>query len=128
MTELLASLDYQEVITTIWTVIIVPVLTYAWKQFDSWAKAKKIDKYTNMLKDNVLEAVKDVQATYVDQLKGTEAWTDETKAQALEMAKNKVIYALADSAYKTLTSVNQDFDAYLGVLIEAKLYDLKNNQ
>lgn len=124
--ELLASLDYQEVLATVWTLIIVPILTWAGTQIGTWAKTKKIDKYTNILKENVLDAVKDVQATFVNEFKGTEDWTDERKAEALQLAKDKAIYALTDSAYKALKVANEDFDEYLTTLVEAKLYDLKN--
>lgn len=125
MKELLINLDYQELISVIWTVVILPILTYIGTQFSAWAKAKKIDKYTDILKNNIVEVVKDVQSTYVEQIKGTEAWTDEAKAEALKLAKDKVIYALTDSAYKTLKTANQDIEEYIGTLIEAKLYDLK---
>ena len=125
MKELLTSLDYQELISVIWTVIILPIITYVGTLINEWAKNKKIDKYTNILKDSILEVVKDVQSTYVEQIKGTEAWTEETKAEALELAKNKVIYALTDSAYKSLKVANQDLEKYIETLIEAKLYDLK---
>jgi len=125
MKELITNLDYQELISVVWTVIILPILTYVGKELNAWAKSKKIDKYTNILKDNVLEAVKDVQSTYVEQIKGTEAWTEETKAEALKLAKDKAIYALTDSAYKALKVANQDLEEYIETLIEAKLYDLK---
>lgn len=125
MKEFIMNLDYQELISAIWTVVILPILTYVGTQFNAWAKAKKIDKYTDILKSNIVEVVKDVQSTYVDQIKGTEAWTDETKAEALKLAKDKVIYALTDSAYKVLKTANQDIEEYIETLIEAKLYDLK---
>lgn len=125
MKEVLTNLDYQEVIITIWSVIILPIVTYAGTQLNAWLKAKKLDKYTNILKDNVTSAVKDVYTTFVEQIKGTEEWTDETKEAALQMAKDKVIYALSDSAYKALKLANEDFEEYLTTLIEAKLYDLK---
>ena len=126
MKEILTNLDYQEVIVTIWTVIILPILTYAGTQINDWLKAKKLDKYTNILKENGEIAIKDVQATYVDDLKGTEQWTAESKTKALELAKNKVIYALTDSAYKALKIANTDFEEYLEGLIECTIYDLKH--
>lgn len=125
MKEVLTNLEYQEVIVTIWTVIILPILTYAGTQLNEWLKTKKLDKYANILKENVETAIKDVQANFVDELKGTEAWTNETKADALQMAKDKAIYALTNSAYEALKMANGDFDEYLITLIEAKLYDLK---
>jgi hypothetical protein len=125
MKEVLTNLDYQEVIITVWTVIILPILTYAGTQINDWLKAKKLDKYTNILKENVEIAIKDVQANFVDELKGTEKWTDESKELALQMAKDKAIYTLTNSAYEALKMANGDFDEYLTTLIEAKLYDLK---
>ena len=125
MKEILTNLDYQEVIITVWTVIILPILTYAGTQINDWLKAKKLDKYTNILKENVEIAIKDVQANFVDELKGTEKWTDESKELALQMAKDKAIYALSDSIYKALLLANADFEDYLTTLIESKLYDLK---
>jgi hypothetical protein len=125
MKEILTNLDYQEVIVTIWTVIILPILTYAGTQLNEWLKTKKLDKYANILKENVEIAIKDVQATFVDELKGTEKWTDESKELALQMAKDKAIYTLTNSAYEALKMANGDFDEYLTTLIEAKLYDLK---
>lgn len=125
MKDLLTNLEYKEVISVVWTVIILPILTYVGTQINAWAKSKKLDKYTDMLKDSITSAVKDVYTTYVDEIKGTEAWTDETKEAALQMAKDKAIYALTDSAYKALKLANEDFEEYLTTLIEAKLYDLK---
>jgi hypothetical protein len=125
MKEILLNLDYQEVIITLWTVIILPILTYAGGQLNEWLKTKKLDKYANILKENVEAAIKDVQANFVNELKGTEEWTEETKAEALQMAKDKAIYALTNSAYEALKMANGDFDEYLTTLIEAKLYDLK---
>lgn len=125
MKELLINLDYQEVITTIWTVIILPVLTYLGTQLNDYLKAKKLDKYYTILKDNIGDAVKDVQANFVNEIKDTEEWTDDTKAAALQMAKDKAIYALSNSAYEALKTANGDFEDHLTTLIEAKLYDLK---
>lgn len=125
MKEVLLSLDYQELIAALWTVIILPILTYAGTQINDWLKAKKLDKYTNILKENVEIAIKDVQANFVDEIKGTEKWTVESKELALQMAKDKAIYALSDSIYKALLLANADFEDYLTTLIESKLYDLK---
>lgn len=125
MKELLTNLDYQQVIAAIWTVIILPILTKLGTELNSYLKAKKLDKYYTILKDNIGDAVKDVQATFVDEIKGTTEWTPETKAEALQMAKNKAIYALSTSAYEALKTANADFEDYLTTLIEAKLYDLK---
>lgn len=125
MKELISNLDYQQVIVTIWTVIILPIITYLGTQINDYLKTKKLDKYYNILKDNIGDAVKDVQANFVDEIKGTKEWTDETKNEALQMAKDKAICALSNSAYEALKTANADFEDYLTTLIESKLYDLK---
>lgn len=118
-------IENPQLVTWIWTAIVVPFAAYGWKQINDFAVAKKIDKYTALLKEGIENAVKDVQSTFVDAIKGTDEWTDEKKAEALELAKSKAIYSLSDSAYKALKLANEDFDEYLKTLIEAKLADLK---
>lgn len=118
-------LNYEQIIITIWTVVILPVITYAWNQLNEYAKTKKLDKYTELLKNGIEDAVKDVQSTFVEKIKNTKEWNEDTKKEALELAKSKAIYALSDSAYKLLKMANEDFDQYLTTLIESKLYDLR---
>lgn len=128
MQELLMSLDWIEVITTIWTVILVPVLSYLATQLNEWAKAKKIDQYTTILQNNVVAAVKDVYQTVVNNLKSTDAWNAETQKNVKELAKQKAIAALTNTAYQCLKQANDDFDEYIDVLIESAVFDIKNGK
>ena len=126
MSELLKNLDWNEVIITIWTVILLPVLTYIGKEVKEWAKSKKIDKYTDILENNVLKAVKDVYETVVKDIKGTEEWTTEKQEEVREIAKSKAIQSLSNSAYECLKVANNDFEEYLDTLIGTALFDIKN--
>ena len=126
MKELLSSLDWNEVIVTIWTVVLLPVLTYIGNEIKKYAEAKKIDKYTDILQKNVVSVVKDVYETIVKDIKGTDEWTDEKKEEVKKIAKDKIIFALSSSAYDCLKAANMDFEEYLDSLIESVLYDLKN--
>ena len=65
MTEVLKGIDWNQVIYTIWTVVLLPVVTYIGTEINAYAKAKRIDRYTNILYRNVLDAVKDVYETVV---------------------------------------------------------------
>ena len=65
MNEVLKGIDWTQIIYTVWTVILLPILTYIGSQISAYAKAKQIDKYTNILYQNVLNAVKDVYETVV---------------------------------------------------------------
>ena len=102
MKELLNSLNWDEVIVTIWTVILLPVLTYIGNEIKKYTEAKKIDKYTEILQKNVLSVVKDVYETEVKGVKGTDAWTEDKKEEVRQIAKSKIIFALSTSAFDAL--------------------------
>lgn len=126
MKDVLQNIEWVQVISTLWTVVMLPILTFILKQINEYAKAKKIDKYTNILYKNVVDAVKDVYETVVKDIKGTELWDEDKQNEVKELAKTKAIFALTSSMYQILKSVNSDFDNYLDSLIGAALYDLKH--
>ena len=127
MSEVLKGIDWNQVIFTIWTVVLLPVITYIGTQINEYAKAKRIDKYTNILYQNVLNAVKDVYETVVKDIKGNpDLWTEDKQNEVKELAKTKAIAALTTSAYQALKTANENFDEYLDSLIGTALYDMKN--
>lgn len=129
MNELLNSIEWSQVISTIWTVILLPIITYVGTQIGAFAKAKQIDKYTDILYQNVSDAVKDVYETVVKDIKGNpNLWTAEKQDEVKSIAKTKAVNALTASAYQILKNANEDFDDYLDSLIGTALYDLKNNK
>lgn len=105
-----------------------PLLTLLGKQLYELARAKKLDKYADIVYSNVLSAVKDVYETSVKDLKGTKDWTKERQAAVRETAREKTLDALADTIAQTLKAANRDFDEWLNSLIGAALYDLKNRK
>jgi len=125
MNEVLKGIDWNQIIYTMWTVVLLPIITYIGTQINDYTKAKKIDKYTDILYKNVINAVKDVYETVVKDIKGTEGWNDISKEKVKDLAKTKTINALTNSAYQALKIANNDFDEYLDSLIETALYDLK---
>ena len=127
MNEVLKNIDWTQIIYTIWTVVLLPIITFIGTQAGDYVKAKRIDKYTDILYQNVLDSVKDVYETIVKDIKcNTDLWTPEKQNQVKEIAKNKAINALTTSAYQVLKAANEDFDEYLDGLIGTALYDLKN--
>lgn len=128
MSEIIKSLDWNELLVTIWTVILLPILTYAGNELRKWAKTKKIDKYTDILEKNVVNAVKDVYETIVKDIKGTDDWTEKKQSEVKEIAKQKAINALTSSAYECLKAANNDFEDYLDSLIGTALFDVKNKE
>lgn len=127
MGEVLRDIDWTQIIYTLWTVVLLPVITYVGTQIGNYAKAKQVDKYTDILYQNVVDAVKDVYETVVKDIKGTQDWTDEKQNEVREIAKTKAVNALNSSAYQILKCANENFDEYLDSMIGTALYDLKNN-
>lgn len=126
MSQVLQGINWTQVIYTLWTVVLLPIITYVGAQIANYSKEKRIDKYTDILYSNVVSAVKDVYETVVKDIKGTDKWTKEAQDQVRELAKTKAISALTVSAYQMLKAANTDFEYYLDNLIGAALYDLKH--
>lgn len=120
---ILQDIDWFTLLSTIWTVLFVPII----KVIYDWLKSRKLDKYANILYKEVIKAVKGIQESVVKDLKGTENWNDATKIYVKELAKTKVEQALTTTIYKCLKEANEDFDIYLESLIETALFDIKNN-
>lgn len=127
MNEVLANINIMEVLSTIWTVVLVPILTYMGKQAYDWMQSKKIDKYGKILYEEVTKAVKSVYETEVKDIKKTSDWTEEKQRQVKELAKTKAIQGLSNAAYRCLVEANGDLDEYLDSLVGTVLYDVKHS-
>ena len=125
MNEVLQNINIMELLSAIWTVVLVPILGYAWKQAYSWLETKKLDKYATILYEEVIKSVKSVYQTTVENTKGTDAWTDEKMKEVKELAKTKAIQALTMTVYRSLKEANSDFEDYLDNIVESSIYDLK---
>ena len=122
MKEVFQNINWLELLSAIWTIILVPILTKLY----SYLKDKKLDKYANILYTEVKKAVKSVYETEVKDIKGTADWTPEKQAEVKAVAKEKAIQALNTIVYKSLKEANSDFDDYLDSLIGTALYDVKH--
>lgn len=82
-------------------------------------------KYIAMLTDTVTNAVIAVKQTYVDALKGKNAFTAEAQKEAFTMAYTAVLNNLTDEAKVYLNEAYGDLESYIKVLIEAKVHENK---
>lgn len=128
MEELLQNIDWLQVLGVVWSVILLPIINYAKNRFEEWARERKLEKYSALLLAGVDQAVKDLYTTVVEDIKGTDEWTPEKQQEILEMAKKKVIISLTSIGYNVLQEASEDVDAYIEMLIQAKLYDLKHQR
>ena len=122
MKEVFQNINWLELLSAIWTIVLVPILTKLY----SYLKDKKLDKYANILYTEVKKAVKSVYETEVKDIKGTEDWTPEKQTEVKTVAKEKAIQALNTIVYKSLKEANSDFEDYLDSLIGTALYDVKH--
>lgn len=122
MKEIFQNINWLELLSAIWTIVLVPILTKLY----SYLKDKKLDKYADILYAEVKKAVKSVYETEVKDIKGTADWTPEKQAEVKAVAKEKAIQALNTIVYKSLKEANSDFDGYLDSLIGTALYDVKH--
>ena len=122
MKEVFQNINWLELLSAIWTIVLVPILT----KFYSYLKDKKLDKYADILYAEVKKAVKSVYETEVKDIKGTADWTPEKQAEVKAVAKEKAIQALNTIVYKSLKEANSDFEDYLDSLIGTALYDVKH--
>lgn len=126
MKDILNSLDWDAILSVIWTAIILPIGTKILASVYRWLEAKKLDKYGKTLYDEVKKAVKAVYESVVKDIKGTDGWTKDKMNEVKELAKTKTLEALPTIVYKVLSEANEDFDAYLNSLIYTALYDVKH--
>lgn len=120
-----SNLDWGTLLTTVWTVILLPLATVIGTKINAIAKANKIEKYTNMLYTAAETVVKDLQDSVVKDIKGTDEWTDEKIEEIRQKAIDKAIASMSYEGYKILKEANSDFDSWVDSIIRAKLYDLK---
>ena len=125
MKDILGSLDWNTILRTLWTMIILPIVVNVATYVKQWLEAKKLDRHAKKLYDIVVEMVKAVYQSVVENIKGTDDWTDEKKKEVKELAKTKILEALPTFVYQTMNAANSDFYAYLDSLIETAINDEK---
>lgn len=126
MKDILNSLDWATILGVIWTAIILPIGTKILTSVNRWLEARKLDKYGQILYDEVKKAVKAVYESVVKDIKGTDEWTEDKMNKVRELAKTKILQALPTIVYKVLSEANDDFGDYLDSLIDTALYDAKH--
>ena len=128
MKDILNSLDWATILGVIWTAIILPIGTKILTSVNRWLEARKLDKYGQILYDEVKKAVKAVYESVVKDIKGTDEWTEDKMDEVRELAKTKILQALPTIVYKLMSEANEDFGDYLDSLIDTALYDTKHEE
>lgn len=123
-------MSWNDLIISVCSIILTSLATWLSGMLISWLNAKlkdtKAQRYINDLYRIMEESVKSTYQTYVDGLKGTEAWTKKAQLHALNMALEAGKTKLSAEAVTYVSENFGDLDNYLTNLIEAIIYDLKN--
>lgn len=121
-----------------WTEILFSVLGVILTGLASWGTTVLIQWFNSKIKNKELaafattvltvvnSAVKATYQSYVEGLKGTDAWTKEAQEKALYMALTTAKEELTTEALAYIQEQHGDVDKYIKMLIESVLYDLKN--
>ena len=122
-------MDFQEILFSALSVIITGLASWGTtvliKFLNSKIKDKELAAFAATIATVVSNAVKATTQTYVDGLKGTDAWTKEAQRKALSMALEIAKSELTTEALTYIESQHGDIDKYLITLIESTLYNLK---
>lgn len=130
------STETIELLGKIFELCIIPLLGILVPFIIQWIRTKSAalvasadndlsKKYIAMLTDTVTNAVIAVKQTYVDALKGKNAFTAEAQKEAFTMAYTAVLNNLTDEAKVYLNEAYGDLESYIKVLIEAKVHENK---
>lgn len=118
--------------------IAITVATVLLTAFGSWVLVKVKTLISTKIKnqktqalllgaiDVVASVVKATYQTYVEAIKGTDAWTKDAQEKALKQATEAAQKQLSTEAKEYIQSNFGDVGAWIQNQIEATLYNLKN--
>lgn len=125
-------MNYVEMLTQIFQVCIVPLLGILTTFLVQLIKTKQAElvsktdseinkKYMDMLTDTITKCVIATNQTYVDSLKGQNAFTKEAQEEAFMKTSSAVLTILSEDAKEYLNETLGDLNAYITTQIEAQI-------
>lgn len=123
-------MNWQDIIIQIAAALLAAVgawvLTKVKTLINTKVKNEKARELLNGATDVVSSVVKATYQTYVEAIKGTDAWTADAQAEALKRATETAKTQMSDEVKTYIAANFGDVETWLKSQIEAKLYDLKN--
>lgn len=125
-----------ELLKEIFELCIVPLLGLVAGYFVTWVRSKVaeakqrsknelVDKYLTIFESTVTNCVLATKQTYVDALKGQNAFTAEAQKEAFQKTYEAIIASLSDDAIAALNEVTKDLPAFITEAIEATIQKTK---
>ena len=123
-----------------WSDVVISVVSIIVTALVSWGVTELTKLINSKIKDSnakemlssavttVFDVVKQVYQTYVEALKGQNAFTAEAQKEALAKALETIEAILPEKVKAYLTDNFGNMEAWLTTQIEAAIYSLKNGQ
>ena len=125
-------MNFQDILFSALGTLITGLLTWGATVLIQWLNTKiknrELAAFAEMITIVTSNAVKATYQTYVESLKGTDAWTEEAQEKALKDALSTILSELSEGAIKYIQDNHGDVQTYLTTLIHSILYDLKNGK
>lgn len=125
-------IELTQIIFSSLSIIITGLASWATSALVKWLNTKiknqELAEFANTILNVVNSTVKATYQSYVEGLKGTDAWTKEAQEKALSIALETAKEGLTTGALKYIKEHHGDIDKYIKTLIESVLYDLKNSK
>ena len=123
-------MNFQEILFSAIGTILTGLLVWLVSIVTNWINSKIKDKNAAKILTSITTLVTNVvQATYqsyVEALKGTNAWTKEAQKEALNIALTTIKSQLNNEGIRFIEENYGNVEEYLKTLIESVLYKLKN--
>lgn len=125
-------MEWMVLLQQIFELCIIPLLGVITMYIVNYIKARTAElkttnsneiliKYLDMLSTTVIECVIATNQTYVNSLKGQNAFTEEAQKIAFQKTYDAVIAILSDDAKDYLTNVYGDLSTFIMNMIEAEV-------
>lgn len=121
-----------------WQSIIIQIISLVLAALGAWVLAKVKSLINTKIKNEkarallnsattvVSNVVKATYQTYVESIKGTDAWTKAAQEKALQDAVTSARSQLSEEVEKYISENFGDVETWIKSLVETTLYNLKN--
>lgn len=123
-------MDWQSLVIQIVSVVLATLGAWVLAKVKSLINTKIKNEKARALLDSattvVSNVVKATYQTYVESIKGTDAWTKDAQEKALQNAVTSARSQLSEEVEKYISDNFGDVETWIKSLIETTLYNLKN--
>lgn len=123
-------MDWQSLVVGIVSLVVMTLLSWVLAQVRTWIKSKTKDSKCSQCLTRAIDviesSVKMTYQTYVEALKGKDAFTKEAQQEALKKAKDAISSQITEDVRNYIDTNFGNFETWVTNQIESSIYDLKN--